>query len=160
MKRRRTYLINTVLLALVLGGCGVREHHLDDDVIHALQLRYNLNDAAGAAELFTDDGAIMSEFGETVQGKAAITAHLQSELKKQLQFWLTSEGNEISGDIAYDFGTLRIRDTNRGVDLSNAKYMVIYKKVNGKWKIYRNIYNTNSLAESCASIQITPGETQ
>lgn len=159
MKRRRIHLINIVLLALAITGCKEQEpQHLSDDVIHAMQLHFNQNDPVGTAELFTDDGAIMSEFGETVQGKPAIANYLQGEIKKQLQYWLTSEGNEVSGNIAYDFGTLRIRDTNRGVDLESAKYMVIYKKVNGEWKIYRNIYNTNSLA-ACASVQITPEAT-
>ena len=157
MKTQRVHLITVVLLGMLLSACGTREQALPADVINGLQLHYNQNDPVGAAELFTDDGAVMSEFGDTLRGKTAIADYLREDLKKQLQYWLTSEGSAISGDIAYDYGTLRIRDTSRGLDLESAKYMTIYKKVGNTWKIYRSIYNTNSLS-SCASVQIEAGE--
>ena len=158
MKAQRVHLITMVLLGMILVGCGPRQKALPNDVINGLQLHYNENDPAGAAALFTDDGAIMSEFGETVRGKTAINNFLKSELKKQLQYWVTSEGNAISGNIAYDHGSMRIRDTSSNRDRETAKYVTIFKKVNGTWKIYRTIYNTDS-PSTCASVQIGPFST-
>ncbi len=157
MKAQRFQLIVMVLAGLALVGCGPREKPLPPDVITALQLRYNENDAKGAAELFTDDAAIMTEFGDTVRGKEAIYDYLRNDLDKRMQYWTTSESSSTTGNTGYDFGTLRIRDTVKGQDLETVKYMTLYRKVDGAWKIYRNIYNSNSLAV-CTSVQVTPAD--
>lgn len=155
MKTHGFSLLVMVLLGVALAACGPREHPLPPDVVTSLQSRYNENDPHGAAELFTEDGAIMSEFGDTVRGKVAIQEFLKGELDKRLQYWITSEHSSSTGDFGYDHGTMRVRDTAKGQDLENAKYMTLYRKVDGSWKIYRTIYNTNSLAV-CTSVQVTP----
>ncbi len=153
MKAQRIHLIAVVLLGTALAGCGSRDQALPQDVLTALQSHYNSSDAKGAAELFTDDGAIMQEFAPPVRGKAAIVEFLQGDLQKQLQYWISSEGSMSSGDLAYDQGSYRVRDINRVRDLESGKYVIIYKKVNGRWKIFRNIYNTDSL-KICESVQV------
>jgi hypothetical protein len=35
--------------------------------------------------------------------------------------------------------------------------MTLYRKVGSEWKIYRTIYNTNSLS-GCPSVQVAPGD--
>jgi ketosteroid isomerase-like protein len=162
MKAQRIQWIIVVLLGIafigiLLTGCTPREQPLPPDTIAALQSRYNANDANGAAELFVDDGVIMSEFGDAVRGKAAIRDFLHTELDKRLQYWVTSEGSSSVGNFGYDFGSMRIRDTAKGQDLENAKYMTLYRKVGGAWKIQRTIYNTNSLAV-CTSVQVLPAD--
>lgn len=161
MKAQHFQLVVTILLGPLLGlaltGCGPREKPLPPEVITALQLRYNENDAKGAAELFTEDGAVMTEFGDTIRGKTAIYDFLRNDLDRRLQYWTTSESSLATGDYGYDFGTLRIRDTAKGQDLETVKYMTLYRKVDGSWKIYRNIFNTSSLA-ACTSVQVTTPE--
>lgn len=155
MKTQRFPLIVMVVMGVALTACGPREKPLPNNVITALQSRYNENDPAGASELFTEDGAVMTEFGETVRGKQAIKDFFATELDKRLQYWVTSEGSSSVGSFGYDQGGLRIRDTVKGQDLENAKYMTLFRKVDGSWKIYRTIYNTNSL-DVCTSVRVTP----
>jgi ketosteroid isomerase-like protein len=162
MKSQRVQMIIVVLLGMafigvLLTACTPREKPLPNDVVTALQSRYNANDPNGAANLFTDDGVIMTEFGESIRGKAAIQEFLRVELDKRLQYWVTSEGNTTVGNSGYDFGTMRIRDTLQGQDLENAKYMTLYRKDGGSWKIYRTIYNSNSLSV-CTSVQVVPAD--
>lgn len=145
MKAQRIHLIALVLLGSTLVGCGPREEPLPENVITALQTRYNSSDPKGAAELFTDDGAILQEFAPPVRGKAAITYYLQEGLQKKLQYWVSSEGSMASGNIAYDQGNYRVRNINEMRDVESGKYIIIYKKINGQWKIFRDIYNTNAL---------------
>lgn len=147
-------LISVVLLGTALTACSPREQALPDTVISSLQTSFNENDPAGATELFTDDGAIMAEFGEVVRGKEAIRKFLGSELNKRLQYWITSEGSSTTGNVGYDTGSMRIRDTSKGVDLSNGKYVTIYRKENGNWKIYRTIYNSNSTAICNSTVEV------
>lgn len=155
MKAKRIQLIAVVLLGTALSACGAREQPLPEDVRIALQTHYNSADAEGAAELFTNDGALMREFGPPVRGKEAITQYLQVDLKKQLQYWLSSEGSAVSGNIAYDQGNYRVRDINKLRDLETGKYVSIYKKDDGKWKIFRVIYNSDSESR-CPVVQPAP----
>ena len=154
MKAPRIQMITVVLLGMVLAACGPREETLPDDVINALQVHFNQNDPAAATELFANDGAIMAEFGEVVRGKEAIKRFLNAELNRRLQYWITSEGSSVTGNVGYDLGNMRIRDTSKGVDLSDGKYMTIYHKENGVWKIYRTIYNSNSTAICDSAVEV------
>ncbi len=155
MKAPSVQKITVVLLGMVLAACGSpREEALPNDVITSLQVQFNQNDPAAAAELFTDDGAIMAEFGEVVRGKEEIRKFLNAELNKRQQYWITSENSAVTGNVGYDIGNMRIRDTTKGVDLSSGKYMTIYHKENGAWKIYRTIYNSNSTAICDSAVEV------
>ena len=154
MKAPSILKITVVLLGMALAACGAREQNLPSYVITGLQEQFNQNDPAAAAELFTEDGAIMAEFGEVVRGREEIRKFLNVELNKRLQYWITSESSAVTGDVAYDIGNMRIRDTSKGVDLSNGKYMSIYHKENGAWKIYRTIYNSNSTAICDSAVEV------
>ena len=155
MKAQRVHWIAVVLLGMAISACGPTEQELPKDIILAMQTHYNDNDAEGAANLYTDDGAIMQEFARPIHGKAAILDFLHDNLRKQLQYWITSEGSMASGNIGYDQGSYRVRDINQVKDMESGKYVIIYKKVHGEWKIYRNIYNTDSL-KLCAFAQEMP----
>lgn len=145
MKAQCIHLVALVLLGGTLAGCGPREESLPNEVITAMQTHYNSRDAKGAAELFADDGAILLEFAPPVRGKAAIAHFFEESLQKQLQYWISSEGSVASGNIAYDHGSYRVRNINEMRDIESGKYVIIFKKINGQWKIFRDIYNTNSL---------------
>jgi ketosteroid isomerase-like protein len=155
MKAQSMQLIGIVLCGVALAACDPREHELPSELIYALQTHYNSNDPERAAELFTEDGAIMTEFGDTVHGQAAIIDFLQGEIDKRLQYWVTSEESGVSGGLGYDVGSMRVRDINRARDLEMAKYITLSRMVGSEWKIYRTIYNTNSLS-GCASVQVAP----
>lgn len=145
MKAQCVHLVALVLLGGTLAGCGPREESLPEDVITAMQTHYNSRDPKGAAELFTDDGAILQEFAPPVRGKAAIANFLEESVQKQLQYWISSEGSVASGNIAYDQGSYRVRNINEMRDVESGKYIILFKKINGQWKIFRDIYNTNAV---------------
>jgi uncharacterized protein (TIGR02246 family) len=49
-----------------------------------------------------------------------------------------------SGDLAYDRGTSRYsHNTPKGVVDEMEKWVTIYKKIDGKWKVIVNIYNSD-----------------
>jgi ketosteroid isomerase-like protein len=47
-----------------------------------------------------------------------------------------------SGDIVVEMGTYEMTDGTKAVD--NGKYMVVWKKENGKYKMYRDIWNSDA----------------
>lgn len=130
---------------LAISGCSRHEETLPADVITSLRTTFNAGDAAAASELFTEDGAMLPRFGAPVKGKAAIKKYMEKTLQRQQQFWINSESSTVSGDMAYDEGTYRIRDIRRNEDLDAGKYVNIFKRVNGTWKIYRSIFSSYTI---------------
>ena len=104
---------------------------------------YNRGDAPGLAALYTHDGQIMPPNAELVAGPLALEDLFRS-------FWhegdtvikLETVEAEGSGDIAYEVGRYTLSGkTGRVTD--QGKYIVVWKKVDGEWKLYRDIFNSN-----------------
>jgi uncharacterized protein (TIGR02246 family) len=136
---------------LIISGCSQHEETLPPNVITSLRTTCNAGDATAAAELFTEDGAMLPRFGAPVKGKAAMKKFMEKTLRRQLQFWINSETSTVSGDLAYDEGTYRIRDIRRNEDLDAGKYINIFKRVNGEWKIYRSIFSASGAPDASSN---------
>lgn len=141
-----------VLLALFLSSLlivsGCNDKTPPTAVTASLRTSLNAGDPAAAAKLFADDGVMLPGLGTSIRGKAAIATYMEKTLRHQTQFWIDSEINMVSGDMAYDEGNYRIRDIRRNEDLDTGKYINVFKRVNGEWKIYRSIFSTNALSRA------------
>lgn len=147
------------IFILLISGCARYEETLPPDVITALRTTFNAGDSTAAAELFTDDGAMLPRFGAPVKGKVAIKQYMDKTLRRQLQFWINSETSTVSGDLAYDEGTYQIRDIRRSENLDAGKYVNIFKRVNGTWKIYRSIFSASTVPNE-SNVLIAPTENE
>ena len=49
-----------------------------------------------------------------------------------------------SGDVVVETGTFQMKGENNAV-VDTGKYIVVWKKEDGKWKIYRDMWNSNSM---------------
>ena len=151
MKTRR-FLLPILFFSLffsslfTLSGCN--DKTLPTDVTTSLRTSLNAGDAAAAAKLFADDGVMLPGLGTSIKGQAAIAQYMEKNLRHQTQFWIDSETHMVSGNMAYDEGNYRIRDIRRGEDLNTGKYINIFKRVNGQWKIYRSIFTPNAVSRT------------
>ena len=103
-----------------------------------LQLVRN-KDAAGIAQLYTEDGALLPPNAAKVEGREAIQQAWGSMMAAPA-FELTFAPDTIvvssSGDMAMDRGTYRA-----GEDVG--KYVVVWRKVGGEWKAAADIFNSD-----------------
>jgi len=100
-------------------------------------------DAAGVAAAYTLDAQMFPANSDVVSGQAAI--------EKLWQEWITAgftnltlEAVEVEGfgDTAHEVGKYAMPGKD-GKMLDEGKYVVIWKRHQGKWKLHRDIWTTN-----------------
>lgn len=146
MKTSRFALPAIIFVLSIVSGCN--DTTLPTDVTTSLRSSLNAGDPTAAAKLFADDGVMLPGLGTSIKGKTAIAEYMERTLRQQTQFWIDSEMSIVSDDIAYDEGNYRIRDIRRNADLATGRYINVFKRVNGEWKIYRSIFSPNALSNT------------
>lgn len=140
---------------LLAAGCERPQQALPHTATEALETAYNRNDAKACADVFTDDGAVLPDNAPALNGKAAIADYFQDNVNRNLVYDTQSTLSMVSGDLAFEQGTYRVRNIAEGRDVEVGKYLNIFKNVNGEWKIYRNIWNTDAATPAAV---VSPAE--
>ena len=100
-------------------------------------------DSLGAAEAYTNDGKFMGSNMPSVNGKGNLTSFWGGFIKAVgADITLTTSevwGNEES---ITEEGVFEIK-SKQGAQLDKGKYIVLWKKEDGKWKLHRDISNSD-----------------
>ena len=163
--RKSLFLLSVT--ALLLPACQVSEKPADDatelnsaeavdtsadeqairgHVDRWLQL-VTAKDAAGIAELYAEDGAVMPPNAPIGKGRAAIQ-QTWSSMMGTPGFGLTFAPEQIlvssSGDMALDRGTYGLTIAPDGATQTDTgKYVVVWRKIGGEWKVAADIFNSD-----------------
>lgn len=140
-----------------LAGCSSATERLPPAVTTAVARDFNEGDAMQAAANYTDDAQILAPQHPAIQGKEAITAFFKANIDKYLGFGNGSMWSVVRGDMAIEQGSYTVRNVRVGVDVETGKYIRIWKRTNGGWKLYRDMYSSDS--ESPAVVSVSPGDT-
>jgi len=105
---------------------------------------WNAGNAAAIAGLYADDAKLMAPGAEPAAGRAAIQAALTAALQAAGGSQMTIQSTEVmeSGDMAVEVGTFTETAAD-GSHLDHGKYLAVWKKVDGKWMLYRDIWNSS-----------------
>ena len=100
-------------------------------------------DAAGLAALYTENGQVQPPNGDFVTGKQAVQTFWQAVMDmgvKEARLEIVElEGH---GDTAIEISTFTLLGEG-GQVLDRGKYMVIWKREDGQWKLHRDIFNSS-----------------
>ncbi|MGC4091978.1 MAG: DUF3225 domain-containing protein [Polyangiaceae bacterium] len=132
--------IGIVLLGMMLSACA---RTLPAEVTQSFEMAFSRNDLPGCMALFADDAQILPEHGEVIIGKPGIESFLKNQMTPVVSFNTVSTMTLVRGDIGIDQGQFKVRDVRHGADIELGKYIHIWKKIKGDWKLYRIIYNTD-----------------
>ena len=135
----------TLVFVLLAAGC-MQAPQTDLEGLKAMQdvwqSAFDARDWAAVAAIYAEDGELMPPNSNTMIGRVAIEA-----------FWadfqaggISAEGKDTEvyahGDVGYEVGTYTITDAG-GATIDEGKYVEIWRQVDGKWQIYRGIWNSN-----------------
>ncbi len=104
-------------------------------------------DAAGIAELYVEDGAVMPPNAPIGKGRTAIQQTWASMMRTP-GFDLTIVPEQItvssSGDMALDRGTYSLAIAPGGTaQTDTGKYVVVWRKIGREWKAAADIFNSD-----------------
>ena len=104
-------------------------------------------DAAALAAQYTENAQILWEDREIISGRKAIEAEWRKDMGGPgRKAKLTTLEVEQHGDWAFETGKLLINAPD-GKVVYDGKYICIWKRENGQWRIHRDIGNKNTAAK-------------
>jgi ketosteroid isomerase-like protein len=140
-----------LILSVCLGACTSSQKQFDlanaKKEIEAINLEMasyiSKSDSVGLASAYSKEGALMLSNRPTVSGQENITRAwgdiINAGVSKMTLTTLDVWGNE---EYITEEGLISI-ETKDGTLLDKGKYLVLWKKEDGKWKLHRDISNSD-----------------
>lgn len=99
--------------------------------------------AAGIANLYTDEGMLLPTGMDVVKGKQAIQDFWQGAMRMGIkEVKLETEEVQPCENMAIEMGNYIL--SGEGASLvDKGKYIVIWQKQDGAWKLHKDIWNTS-----------------
>jgi len=122
----------------------MKEH---DGLSARWQAAWDARDAAGVAALYTKEAKLMPPNAKVSVGRATIEGTMRqvmSEMPGKLTLALWDTGT--SGNLGFARGTYTLADES-GATLDTGKWIEVRKKVDGKWFIDSDIWNSDASPE-------------
>jgi ketosteroid isomerase-like protein len=141
--------------ALLLAGCATHDNdgQLPSEVTNALEMAFNKGDIQACADIYTDDAEIISDHNTSVVGRKAISEFFKQQVSTDLLFDTDSKISVVSGNVAMEQGTYKVRNVQTGVDVEFGDYLNVWRKTDGHWKAYRSMYNVTRAPGALVSAQ-------
>lgn len=145
--------IPVLVVALGLGAC-VPDVQGDAEAIKALDAEWGELVAAGEVgaivALYAGDGLLMAPNEPAARGAAALRPfweRLAGQPGIELKITPSSINVAIGGDLAADIGTYSLSfDGADGRVEDRGKYVVVWRKIAGEWKVAADIFNSDLAA--------------
>ncbi len=101
-------------------------------------------DAAALAALYTEDAWLLPPGGEMIQGRAQIEAFWSSRFARIAEVKLTTvDVVPLGDDAAREVGRSLILTKSLLAEEIVGKYIVVWKRVGGEWKLEADMWNSN-----------------
>ena len=134
------------LAMLSAGGCAQSPapEPFPQEVADAWVERYAANDATGVAALYTEDAQLLPPDMEIVSGRAAIQEFVaKTNPPGGPAFEIATVETLVFGDHAHRQGSFTVNSPD-GTSLETGKFLELWKKIDGKWLIHRDMWSSNA----------------
>lgn len=132
---------------------SAKKHSADEKAIRKLDVEWGeaacKKDLDAVVAFYAPDGSLVWPGAPAAHGTAKIRAAWDEMFReyKGLTLRFTPERIDVAldADLASDFGKVELgHDTGKGHVKATAKYVVVWKKVDGAWKVLYDCYNMNA----------------
>ena len=144
-----------VVIAILVSACASSQMMPANDAESAIK-QHNVafatamraGDMDAVVNSYTSDGMVMPPNMAAAHGSNEIRATWTGFLSpfSGVDLTLTADDVQQSGDLAFETGRYIVHLTPKGTTTAvsdNGKYVVVWKKVDGRWRIYRDIFNSD-----------------
>lgn len=104
-------------------------------------------DAFGIGQLYRTDATLLPPGTDLIKGRDAIQTFWRSTMETAMsgmkELALDTLDLEVSGDLAVEVGKYRLW-AEGGQPAGDGKYMVVWKREQDTWRIFRDAWNANS----------------
>ena len=105
---------------------------------------FNKGDAAAVAALYTEDAYVLPPGSEMVKGRAAIEAFWRQAAQQLTAAKLTAgDVLPLGPEAAREIGTVTLKTRSQPPQEVVGKYVVVWRKTGGDWKLAADIWNTD-----------------
>ena len=141
----RTWGVLVVLAACSVSALPARSDEVREAVEagnRAFIKAFLKGDATAVANLYTRDAQVIAPGAPVARGRSAIAAFWQTSIDSGIKDVVLETGEVASvGDLAYETGDVRLVAKDGAV--STARYLVVWKRVDGAWLLHRDIWNAS-----------------
>ena len=121
---------------------------------------FNAGNAGAVVALYSDDAVLMPPNAPSARGvvaiKEAITKEIAGMKKGALTLAMgTVDEVGVAGDMAWHSGTYVVKD-KAGKTVNAGKFLEAWEKKNGKWRIVRDIWNSDAAPAAAPATAAAP----
>jgi uncharacterized protein (TIGR02246 family) len=145
---KRIILLSLILIGLTVSAQQKPDLKAEEQAIRSISKKWleltKKHDNAACAALFADDGVVYSMNKQPSVGPAAIKKQFTEQQEKSPKAdvnWNTERVEvSTSGDLAVEYGAFNVSGIGpNGTETDMGKYITVYRKVNGVWKVAADI---------------------
>jgi len=134
-----------LVLACFVSAASARSDEVRDAVEagnRAFIEAFLQGEATAVANLYTADAQVIAPGSPVARGRAAIAAFWQKSIDSGVKdITLETAEVESAGELAYETGIVRL--VAKDGTASDARYVVIWKRIGGKWLLHRDTWNSS-----------------
>ena len=115
-----------------------------DKLNESFMAAFQKGDSAAIGQMYAEDAYLLPSGGEMVKGRAAIQAFWTKAAEGISDFKLTTvDVKPLGNDAAREIGTFTLKTKGQPPQEVAGKYVVVWQKVGGDWKLATDIWNTD-----------------
>jgi len=163
VKISRNLAIIAATALLTLSACGGQKappaiaEGVPEEVVNQFLSAMSEFNPEAIRGLLSPNAKIMPPNVESVTGIDDIVDYYKGALSDELEWEWTRDASGMTSDLAVAEGTYRIRNKTINAFIEQGKWMAVFAKVDGVWKLARLMTNTDAPAKS-GSIDLEESE--
>jgi len=133
-----------ICLVLIAGSAMAQQKPSIQKVNEDWMAAFNKGDAAGVAALYAEDAYVLPAGAEMAKGRRAIETFWKKTVQQLGDAKLkTLDLQSLGPGSAREVGTFSFKTKGDNPEVVVGKYVVVWRKMGGQWKLITDIWNMN-----------------